>query len=110
MKLSTKTRYGTRALVDLALRGEDDPASAREIAEDQELSPKYLGALLAMMRSAGLVRSARGAQGGHMLARPSDQINLRQIYETLEGSDGFVCCTGDPTACARADICTPREA
>ena len=109
MKLSTKTRYGTRALVDLALRGESDPASAREIAEEQELSPKYLGALLAIMRSAGLVRSARGSQGGHVLARPPDQITLRQVYEALEGSDGFVYCTGDPAACARADTCTPRE-
>jgi Rrf2 family cysteine metabolism transcriptional repressor len=109
MKLSTKTRYGTRAMLELALRYPDGEISAREIAASQSVSPKYLEHLLASLRSAGLIRSVRGAQGGHSLTRPPDQINLREIYRVFEGSEGFVECTTSPELCARADDCATRE-
>ena len=109
MKLSTKTRYGTRAMLDLALRHESGSISAKEIAERQEVSTKYLESLLAMLRGAGLVRSLRGAKGGHMLARPPDQITLREIFDVLEGSEGFVHCTTDPQVCNRFDTCVTQE-
>ena len=82
MKLGTKTRYGTRAMLELALNYEDEHSvvSARDIAVCQQISRKYLEQLLATLRAAGLVRSVRGTNGGHTLARPPDQINLRQIY------------------------------
>jgi Rrf2 family protein len=83
--------------------------SAREIAEQQELSPKYLESLLAALRSAGLVRSVRGTEGGYTLARPPAQINLREIYHVFEGTDGFVECTTDPEFCARTDGCVTQE-
>jgi Rrf2 family protein len=73
--------------------------SAREIAEHQKLSPKYLESLLAALRSAGLVRSVRGTAGGYTLTRPPAEINLRQIYHVFEGTDGFVECTADPEYC-----------
>jgi Rrf2 family protein len=111
MKLGTKTRYSTRALVDLALNYEDGTpvVSSREIAEHQEVSPKYLEALLAALRAAGLVRSVRGAQGGHTLARHPAQINLRQIYHVFEGTQGFVECITDPEYCTRTDACVTQE-
>jgi len=83
--------------------------STREIAEHQGLSPKYLESLLAALRSAGLVRSVRGAQGGHMLARHPAQINLREIYHVFEGTEGFVECATSPEYCNRPDGCATRE-
>lgn len=109
MKLSSRTRYGTRAMLDLALRYEAGPVSAKEIARRQEVSTKYLESLLAMLRSAGLIRSVRGAKGGHMLARRPDRITLREIFDVLEGCDGFVQCTTDPHVCERAKTCVTQE-
>jgi Rrf2 family cysteine metabolism transcriptional repressor len=109
MKLSTKTRYGTRAMLDLALNFEQGLVSAREIASRQDVSPKYLEHLLASLRSAGLVRSVRGAQGGHTLTRQPTEINLREIYSVFEGSEGFVECTTSPEVCDRRDSCVTQE-
>jgi Rrf2 family cysteine metabolism transcriptional repressor len=109
MKLSTKTRYGTRAMLDLALNYEQGLLSAREIAARQDVSHKYLEHLLASLRSAGLVRSVRGAQGGHTLTRHPADINLREIYNVFEGSEGFVECTTSPEVCDRGDSCVTQE-
>jgi len=111
VKLGTKTRYSSRAMLDLAINYEtgSGPVSTREIAEHQELSLKYLESLLAALRSAGLVRTVRGAQGGHMLTRHPAQINLREIYHVFEGTEGFVECTASPEYCSRPDGCATRE-
>jgi len=111
MKLGTKTRYSSRAMLDLALHYDNGSRmiSAREIAEHQELSTKYLENLLATLRSAGLVRSVRGTEGGYALTRPPAQINLRQIYHVFEGTDGFVECTTDTEYCNKTDGCATRE-
>ena len=105
MKLSTKMRYGARAMLELALDNEKGVVSTREIASHQQVSTKYLEHLLASLRSAGLVRSVRGAQGGHALAKPADEINLRDIYTALEGTEGFVECVTSPKVCARTESC-----
>ena len=109
MRLTTKMRYGTRALVDLALHYGQGPLSSREISIHQEVSLKYLEHLLSLLRRARLIRTVRGAQGGHMLARPPDQINLRQVFDVLEGSNGLVECTSQPGLCSRYDACVTQE-
>ena len=109
MRLSTRTRYGTSAMLDLALNYEKGVVSVREIAARLQVSPKYLEYLLTSLRSAGLVRSVRGAQGGHMLTRHPDQINLREIYNAFEGTEGLVECTTSPEICDRTDICVTQE-
>ena len=109
MKLNTKTRYGTRAILDLALKEEPGPLSAKEIADDQGVSVKYLEALLTALRKAGLVRSVRGAGGGYLLARPPKEITVREIFEVFEGTDGLVPCTENPDLCERSDICPTHE-
>jgi Rrf2 family cysteine metabolism transcriptional repressor len=111
MKLGTRTRYTTRAMLDLALNYDNGSSvvSTREIAEHQEVSPKYLESLLAALRSAGLVRSIRGMEGGYALTRPPSQINLREIYQVFEGIEGFVECTTDPEYCHRTDGCATQE-
>jgi Rrf2 family protein len=111
MKLGTKTRYSARAMVDLALNCESEPGvvSAKDIAARQQVSPKYLEHLLASLRSAGLVRSVRGAKGGHSLCRPPSQISMREIYHVFEGTEGFVECTTSPKICDRPDGCVTQE-
>jgi len=109
MRLSTRMRYGTRALLDLALRDEQGPMPLRDIADHQQLSPKYLEQVLAALQTADLVRAVRGPKGGYTLSRPPARINLRDIYEVLEGSEGFVRCTTDPKVCDRADTCVTQE-
>jgi Rrf2 family protein len=111
MKLGTKTRYATRAMLELALNYEDGRGlvSAKEIAVCQQISHKYLEQLLATLRIAGLVRSVRGTRGGHALTRPPDQINLRQIYCAFEGPEGFAECTASPEICDRTDVCAAHQ-
>jgi Rrf2 family cysteine metabolism transcriptional repressor len=111
MKLGTKTRYSSRAMLDLALNHDigSGVVSNREIAEHQEISPKYLESLLASLRAAGLVRSVRGTEGGYTLTRPPAKINLREIYQVFEGTEGFVECTTDPEYCERTDNCVTQE-
>lgn len=109
MKLSTKTRYATRAMIELARHYPDQAVSARQIAARQSVSLKYLESLLTSLRSAGLTRSIRGPQGGHVLARPPDQINLWEIYCVFEGAEGFVECTTSPERCARIDTCPTTD-
>jgi len=109
MKLSTRTRYGTRAMLDLALSYGQGPTPLKDIADHQDLSSKYLEQVLAALQAANLVRAIRGSKGGYILSRRPEQISLRDIYEFLEGSEGFVRCTSDPRVCTRADFCVTRE-
>ena len=82
MKLGTRTRYSTRAMLDLTLNHENGSQAvpSRETSARQQVAPKHLEHLLGSLRSAGLIRSVRGARGGNALTRPPDQINLREIY------------------------------
>jgi Rrf2 family protein len=109
MKLNTKVRYGTRAMVELALHHDEGPLSLNEIAASQQLSDKYLEAMLGALRSAGLVRSVRGAQGGYMLALDPAEITLRMIYDVFEGGEPYVPCTADPSCCQRQAACVTQE-
>lgn len=85
MKLSTKGRYGVKALFELALHHGAGPMSLKQIAERQGLSEHYLEQLVAPLRKAGLVSSLRGAQGGYVLGRPPEQITVGDILRVLEG-------------------------
>ncbi|MHB1317768.1 MAG: RrF2 family transcriptional regulator [Anaerolineae bacterium] len=109
MKLNTKMRYGTRAMLELASRYGQGPVPLSDVALSQELSAKYLEALMSSLRLAGLVRAQHGSQGGYELTRPPAEINLRQIYEVLEGTEPYVPCTDDPSTCGRQATCVTRQ-
>lgn len=85
MKMSTKCRYGLRALADLALEGGNVPIPLSQIAERQKLSVKYLEQEFASLRKAGFVRSIKGAQGGYLLAVPANEIIIADVIKQLEG-------------------------
>jgi len=98
-------------MLDLALNYENGNGvvTVKDISTRQQVSPKYLEHLLASLRSAGLVRTVRGAKGGHTLTRSPDEINLREIYHVFEGTEGLVECTTSPELCDRTDECVTRE-
>lgn len=108
MKVSTRTRYGVRAMSELALRYGQGPTSVRDIAERQQLPAKYLEQLVASLRTAKLVRSQRGIGGGYTLARPPEEITVADIYTALEGPLVPVDCVSDADLCARSEECVTR--
>ena len=81
MKLSTKGRYGVKAMFDLALHHGEGPIALKSIAERQGISEHYLEQLIAVLRKAGLVKSVRGAQGGYSLAREPENITVGDIID-----------------------------
>ncbi len=109
MRINTRTRYATRALLELALREGEGAISLQQIAASQDLSLKYLESLFSALRGAGLVQSARGSQGGYRLARPAGRITLRDVYDVFESHETFVSCVGNPEECRRAVDCVARE-
>ena len=109
MILSTRTRYGTRALLDLALHQAESPVSLKDIAERQQISLQYLEHLITPLIAVGIVRSIRGPKGGVALAKPPDQITLSQIMKLLEGSTSLVECVDNPKLCSRAELCVTRD-
>lgn len=109
MKLSTKGRYGLRALVDLALNSETDVVSISSIALRQKISESYLEQLIARLRRAKLVVSTRGVQGGYRLARPADQITVGDVLRALEGDMRAVDCGAfSGKGCESADLCVTK--
>jgi Rrf2 family cysteine metabolism transcriptional repressor len=109
MKLSTKGRYGTRALLDVAMHQGDSPVQLKDIAERQQISLSYLEHLIAPLVAAGMLRSSRGARGGISLGRPAENISLIDVVRALEGSVAPVECVDDPAKCSRADSCVTRD-
>lgn len=90
MKLSTKGRYGLRAMVDLAVNSRGDHVSLCNIAERQDISENYLEQVFSVLRKAELVVSVKGAQGGYILAAPPSAIKVGSILRALEGSLSIV--------------------
>lgn len=110
MKLSTKGRYGLRAMLDIALSEEDGPIANHTIAQRQEISERYLEQLLIPLKRAGLVKSIRGSQGGYRLGRAPKDISVGDIIRVLEGPLAPVDCVNElnPEDCKRADSCVTR--
>ena len=110
MKLSTKGRYGLRALLDLALHNEEEAVSLQSIAERQNISMGYLEQLMRLLKKEGLVTSVRGAGGGYHLAREASEISVGDILRALEGSLDAVTCPGNEggSGCQGADLCVTR--
>ncbi len=110
MKLSTKGRYGLKAMYDLAIHFGDGPISLKNIAERQRISDHYLEQLIATLRKSGLVKSVRGAQGGYTLSESPEKITVGEIIRSLEGPLGVAECSleEEPTACENAECCVTR--
>jgi Rrf2 family protein len=109
MKLSTRIRYGTRALLELALHEGEGPVFLKDIAGKQQISLPYLEHLVTPLISGGIIRSTKGPRGGVTLARKPEQIKLIEIAKLLEGSVTPVECIEHPEVCSRSKLCATRE-
>ena len=110
MKLSTKSRYGTRLLVDLARNHSQGPIQIGDISKRQNISVKYLEQIIRPLKKADLVNSVRGPKGGHVLARKPEKITLGQIVRLLEGQSEPVECISEPEKCPMSEDCLVRLA
>ena len=109
MKLSTKTRYGVRLMVELGLNYCKKPIFLKDIAKAEEISEKYLSLIIIPLRGVGLVSSMRGVHGGYNLAKEPSQITLKEIVAVLERDCSLVHCVKNPSSCSRVQICASHD-
>jgi len=108
MKLSTRSRYGTRMMIDMAQRYGQGAIHIGGISERLNVSVKYLEQLIIPLKKAGYIKSVRGPKGGHMLSRPPGKISVGEIVEVLEGGICLADCVENPEACEKAGACLTR--
>ncbi len=106
MRISTKGRYGLRAVIDIAENCGEGQVSLKDVAQRQGLSENYLEQIIFPLKKAGIVKSVRGSQGGYLLARRAAEISAGEVLRALEGELAPVdCLAGEEGACARSSIC-----
>lgn len=109
MKLSTRGRYATRALLDLAFNQGEGSVALKDIARRQQISLRYLEHLVTPLVAVGIMRSTRGPKGGVSLARAPEEIKLSEVIQVLEGSIAPVECIDNPGVCSRSALCVTRD-
>jgi Rrf2 family transcriptional regulator, cysteine metabolism repressor len=109
MKLSTRSRYGVRALLELAIDYKKGPLQIKTIAEREKISNKYLEQLISILKTAGLVLSVRGPKGGYTLAKPPEEIKLKDVFLILEGPVTTFDCLVDKDYCTRCGDCLTKN-
>ena len=108
MRLSTRSRYGTRMMLDLAQHHDEGPVRIGEIARRQDMPVKYLEQLIIPLKKGNFIKSVRGPKGGHMLARPPEEITVGQIVKMLENGIDLSGCIENPGECERSGRCLTR--
>ena len=108
MKLSTRSRYGTRLMLDLAQHYHQGPMHLSTIALRQGISVKYLEQIIIPLKKAKYIQSVRGPKGGHVLARPPEEISVGEIVALLEEGASLAECSFNPKVCDRSSICQTR--
>jgi Rrf2 family iron-sulfur cluster assembly transcriptional regulator len=109
MKLSTRSRYGTRLMVDLARHGNDKFVQLKDVSRRQGISLKYLEQIVIPLKRAKYLVSARGAGGGYKLSRSPEAITVGEIVALLEGGKNITLCSTKPEVCDRASFCLTRS-
>jgi len=109
MKLSTRSRYGTRLMIDIARYSNHGPVRIHDIAKRQKISVKYLEQLIIPLKKAEMIKSMRGPKGGHQLGRPKEKITVGGIVRVLEKDTGLVPCVETTDMCEMSDACVTRN-
>ena len=109
MRISTKTRYGTRFMLELARRYGEGFVQLRDIAQGQQISLKYLEQIVIPLKKAQYITAIRGARGGYRLARPPHEITMGEIVGLLENGRALIECVADPDICDRSQDCLTHE-
>ncbi|MBR0056233.1 MAG: Rrf2 family transcriptional regulator [Kiritimatiellae bacterium] len=110
MKITAKSRYALRVLLDLAVNGDGGSRTIREVAESQTISEKFIGRIVVPLRRAGLLDTERGAGGGLRLARFPDKITLLDIVQATDGPLALLRCLARPGTCSRQGKCAAETA
>ena len=90
MKISTKGRYGLRALIDLAINIDSENVSIKSISERQNISERYLEQIFSLLRKGGIIVGRKGAQGGYILGKNPSELTISEILKVLEGENIFI--------------------
>jgi len=109
MKLSTKSRYGTRLMLDMAQHYDDGPVHLATVAKRQGISVKYLEQIIIPLKKANYIQSVRGPKGGHQLARPPEEITVGEIVAVLEKGTTLTECSDNDGSCERSSTCLTRR-
>lgn len=110
MKLSARSRYATRILIDLAMNEKDAPVRTTSIAERTGISSQFIEQILKPLKQAELVTSRRGASGGYHLNKPAADISLGEIIRVMEGPLCLTDCCDEEALCVRSGVCQTRDA
>ena len=105
MKLSTKIRYGVRAILDIAAQPANGPVPLSDISKREKISAKYLESIMPALKAAELIRSVKGPGGGYVLSRAPEEITLYDIVAALEGPTCLVDCINQPESCIVQETC-----
>ena len=108
MRISTRTRYGFRALAELATGFPETPISLKQISTNQQISLKYLEQVIATLKAAGIVRAVRGNSGGYLLTKSPEQTTLKAAFLALEGTPILLNCLEEPENCIIQEGCPTR--
>ncbi len=109
MKLSTKSRYGTRLILDMVQHNNGTAVQLSEIAKRQDISVKYLEQIIIPLKKAKYIKGIRGAKGGYVLEKDPKDINVGEIVALMEGGETICECTENPKSCKKAETCMTRQ-
>ncbi|MCE5329237.1 Rrf2 family transcriptional regulator [bacterium] len=109
MRISTRSRYGMRMMVNLASNFENGFSFLKDVARDEGISEKYLSLIVIPLKSAGLLKTTRGVHGGYILSRHPSKITAREIVEVLEGDLSLVECSRDEKYCVKVRSCASHD-
>jgi Rrf2 family protein len=109
MQLTTRSRYGLRMLLDIALHGDERPVRIQDIAKRRNISVKYLEQLIRALKKAGFIHSKRGPKGGHVLAVSPEDIRVGDVVRALESRPELTECVGNPETCVISGDCVTRQ-
>jgi Rrf2 family protein len=109
MKFNTKTRYGLRAMIELAMPDRDRGILQKDISKNQNISMKYLDHIIAYLKAAGLINNVAGKKSGYRLARSADKISVYDIYRAFERDLTVIDCLSEEGSCGRDKICAARS-
>lgn len=109
MRLTTKVRYGVRAIFDIAYQSSGLPVAVKDISKRQAIPQRYLEQILHKLKKTRIIKSVRGPRGGYVLAKDAEKITVRNIIEAVHEPINPVFCVDDKTKCSRAEQCVTRQ-
>lgn len=109
MRISTKTRYGMRLMINLAVNFDKGYTYLKDVAESEKISEKYLSLIVIPLKTAGLLTTSRGIHGGYILSKKPSEISAREIVEVLEGDMCLVGCIKNDKYCSKSGNCSAQD-